>query len=42
MFTLTAHCTIITARNDCFVCYLKQDPLRVSYTLATVSRNSVT
>jgi hypothetical protein len=34
MFTVTAHCTIITARNDCSVCYLKQDSLRVSYTPA--------
>jgi len=25
MFTVTAHCTVITARNDCSVCYLKQD-----------------
>jgi hypothetical protein len=32
MFTDTAHCTIITARNHCSGCYLKQDPLHVSYT----------
>jgi hypothetical protein len=25
MFTVTAHCTVITARNDCSVCYLKHD-----------------